>query len=397
MNHPVTPALGLAVLAGFSLVSPAFAVVSMEYVRIGNVGNAADSPTGYGSVAHVYNIGKYEVTYAQYVDFLNAKGASNSAGIFNATMGSYGLTKSGSSGHYSYSVLSSYANKPVIGVSWFDAARFCNWLGNGQGDGDMETGAYTLNGATSGVVTVNAGAAVYIPGENEWYKAAYYNGATASYSLYPNGKDTISTVDANYAGVIIKTVGYGAPSSNGTYGQGGNAWEWNDAVTAGRGLRGGSWNSNHGGGVGSYVFDLASTGRGGEDPSSESIYIGFRVASVPIAVWLASKGFSPNTSPLTPVAKLGGANLLMAYALNLDPNQSYSSDPLPKAVMAGNQMSYTFYAGNTDVGYRVETSTDLASWSTSGVTVSAPDANGNSTASVPSAGGTRFIRLVVSH
>ena len=82
MKHPITSTIGLALLAGISLVSPAFAVVSMSWTSIGNVNNAADPSTGYGSVDHAYNIGTYEVTNAQYVDFLNAKGASNTYGIF---------------------------------------------------------------------------------------------------------------------------------------------------------------------------------------------------------------------------------------------------------------------------------------------------------------------------
>jgi len=187
------------------------------------------------------------------------------------------MVQSGSNGSYTYSVNSTYANMPVCGVTWFDAARFSNWLGNGQGSGSMETGAYTLNGATSGIINVNPGAAVYIPNENEWYKAAYYNGANSTYSLYPDGKNTITQADANYwpsSGVV--DVGYGKASSSGTFGQGGNAFEWNDAVIYGssRGQRGGSWGSD---GV-----NLASADRyyaGG--PSNESADLGFRVASVP--------------------------------------------------------------------------------------------------------------------
>ena len=44
---------------------------------------------------------------------------------------------------------------PVFDVTWGDAARFCNWLQNGQptsgteGTGTTETGAYTFNGATT--------------------------------------------------------------------------------------------------------------------------------------------------------------------------------------------------------------------------------------------------------
>ncbi len=302
MKHTITSTFGLAVLAGFSLITPVMAVVSMSWTSIGDVGNTADTrvmndgTTGYGSVNHAYNIGTYDVTNAQYVEFLNAKGASNDAGIYSSTMattGTYGsnITQSGSSGSYSYSVSSTYANMPVCRVTWFDAARFSNWLGNGQGNGSMETGAYTLNGAMSGIITANAGAQVYIPSEDEWYKAAYYNGANSTYSLYPDGKNTVTSADANYYGSLngLVNVGYGTPSSYGAYGMGGNVWQWNDLVVSGsvRGFRGGSWNDD-GAGSGS----LASSYRSGSDPSSEDYNIGFRVASVPepTSVFLAIFG-----------------------------------------------------------------------------------------------------------
>jgi len=65
-----------------------------------------------------------------------------------------GITQSGSKGSYSYAVTGSYdqaANCPVFDVTWGDAARFSNWLQNGQrtSAGTTEYGAYTLNGATS--------------------------------------------------------------------------------------------------------------------------------------------------------------------------------------------------------------------------------------------------------
>ncbi|MCX6875948.1 MAG: SUMF1/EgtB/PvdO family nonheme iron enzyme [Verrucomicrobia bacterium] len=276
--------IGAAALVSIILATPALAVVSMSWTTIGNVNNLADPSNGRGTVDHAYKIGTYEVTNAQYVEFLNAKGASNSAGIYcsgiagyDTGMAGYGITRSGSSGSYTYSVTSGYANRPVVFVTWFDAARFCNWMHNGQGSGSMETGAYTLNGATSGVIMVNPGATVYIPSLNEWYKAAYYNGATSTYSLYPNGRNTITPADANYINTALggpTDVGYGTASSYGTHGQGGNAREWNDGVAGSeRGLRGGSWD-------GQDSF-LASSISPASDPSAEYRTVGFRVVSVP--------------------------------------------------------------------------------------------------------------------
>jgi formylglycine-generating enzyme required for sulfatase activity len=170
----------------------------------------------------------------------------------------------------------------VVYVSWFDAARYANWLANGQGSGSTETGAYSLNGATSGIFLANAGAQVYIPTEDEWYKAAYYNGATSTYSLYPNGQNSITTADANYDASVGNSTDIGTysgdPSPNATYDQGGNVWEWNDAVIdSQRGLRGGSYGQDW-----ASQSILHSSVRGDFNPTRDGDDLGFRlVAAVP--------------------------------------------------------------------------------------------------------------------
>jgi formylglycine-generating enzyme required for sulfatase activity len=270
----------LTLAATAALITSGSASITMDWIDVGNPGNAADESTGYGAVAYAYKISKYEVTNAQYGAFLNAKGASNSGAIYSSSMTGTGITQTGSSGNFTYSVTSGFENKPVVYVSWFDAARFANWMMNGQGSGDMESGAYTLNGATSGIITANIGAQVYLPSEDEWYKAAYYSAANESYSLYPNGQNTISTADANYGNPVGSTTNVGTysgdPSSYGTFDQGGNVWEWNDAVISGsaRGLRGGSFNfgeNNLRSSDGNFIVG----------PSVASSNVGFRVASVP--------------------------------------------------------------------------------------------------------------------
>jgi hypothetical protein len=111
----------------------------------------------------------------------------------------------------------------------------------------------------------------------------------------------------------------------------------------------------------------------------------------PAAPWLLSNGFAYNTN-LQSDPNNDGVPLLMAYALNLDPNQNLASS-LPQMTHTVNQMSMPFYSGSAGVTYSAETSTDLNSWSTNGVTISGPDANGVSTATVPMTGTCRFIRL----
>lgn len=94
-----------------------------------------------------------------------------------------GIIRLGTSGSYSYKVKASHENKPVVFVSWYDCIRFANWLQNGQGNGDTESGSYTLLGGTptpSNYATISrsAGAQWVLPSENEWYKAAYHHPAS---------------------------------------------------------------------------------------------------------------------------------------------------------------------------------------------------------------------------
>ena len=93
-------------------------------------------------MGYTYQMGKYDVTAAQYCDFLNAVATTaDTYGLYNVSMASTGSARSHRMRHcpnqrfragYTYSVLSGWANMPVNYVSWGDAARFCNWLQNGQ-------------------------------------------------------------------------------------------------------------------------------------------------------------------------------------------------------------------------------------------------------------------------
>ena len=303
--------LAIAVLfAGLTLISnlQAQPLLTIDTVTVGDAGNAADTTT-YGAVAYDFNIGKYEVTIGQYTSFLNAVAATDTYSLYNASMATdlnvAGISRSGASGSYTYAVVNNggdSSNRPITYVSWFDAARFANWMNNGATNGaSTETGAYTLNGATSGVnFTKNAGATWWIPSEDEWYKAAYYKGGgtNAGYWLYPTQSDSApgnniggAANQANYyagdyavtqSSTYSDTLNYltdagafsNSDSAYDTFDQGGNVWEWNDAVIgSSRGRRGGSWSGNG--------FNLRSSRRSDFDPAVEANYVGFRVASVP--------------------------------------------------------------------------------------------------------------------
>jgi len=306
----------LPIVAVLSLLAPpASATVVMDWVAIGDPGNLADTATNCfatscGSVADTYLISQYEVTNAQYVEFLNLKAAADPLGLYSTGMNSSaqgGITRSGISGSYTYAVKSGFADKPVNFVTFYDALRFTNWLSNGQGSADTETGAYTLLGGTatpSNGLTVqrNLGASIFLPSENEWYKAAYYDGPSATYFDYPAGPNT-ETVCAAPTGAANRancnsSVGAptdvgaytGAASPYGTFDQGGNVWEWNEQISSGssRGLRGGSWNTN--------ASKLAASAWGSALPTSDFVAFGFRVASlVP----------EPDASPLAMIVLAG--------------------------------------------------------------------------------------------
>ena len=263
------------------LISSSTATVVIDWVDVGDPGN---QPYSYnlGAVAYSYRIGKYEVTNAQYGEFLNAKAASDPYNLYSDFMssdnpiGSGGIERSGSSGSYSYTVTSDLANRPVASISWFSAARFANWMNNGQGNGDTETGSYTLNGALSGIIIKNSGAQIYIPSESEWVKAAYYNPVTQSYSYYPTGKETWSSSDANYnLGAVVDVGTYSDSSFYGTFDQAGNVQEWNDYTDGTkRGMRG-SWFI---GGPDFARIDVP----GSQNPAFGNKSMGFRLASVAV-------------------------------------------------------------------------------------------------------------------
>lgn len=160
-------------------------LTNLETVTVGDAGNRRDFlgiGVVHGAVSYDYNIGKYEVTAAQYCDFLNLKAKADPYGLYNTGMANSGgcnIVRSGTWGNYTYSVASDWANRPVNVVSFWDACRFANWLSNGQGDGDTENGAYSLNGYNGTDVQAavrNTNWSWAIASEDEWYKAAYYRG-----------------------------------------------------------------------------------------------------------------------------------------------------------------------------------------------------------------------------
>ncbi len=113
----------------------------------------------------------------------------------------------------------------------------------------------------------------------------------------------------------------------------------------------------------------------------------------PLASWLTSKGL-PTFADLQSDTNGDGVNLLMAYALNLEPAQNLSN-AIPHATVNAGQMSLSFYAGAVGVTYAVQCSSDIVHWSTAGVSYS--NVGEVRTATATPSGSSCFMRLAVSY
>lgn len=263
---------------------------TIDFVTI----SGATNPTGsYGIVNRDYRMGTREITNDQWNTFKAAYG-----------------TPTGSDGGYSLGSYFTGTNVPTDRVSWYEAAQFVNWLNTSTGNqaaykftNEQGTPNYafapwspTDTGYDAGNPYRNTAAKYVLPTENEWVKAAYWNGTTlhnyatvgdvsptqgngtsgSGWNYYVNGSGYATDPMGTWA------VGSGSQELNGTYDMMGNAWEWTESpwltgayeASSARVLRGSGWIDNS--------YYLASSNRyNGVNPTIELNDIGFRVASVP--------------------------------------------------------------------------------------------------------------------
>jgi formylglycine-generating enzyme required for sulfatase activity len=299
--------------------SPAYGV-TIDWVAVEDPGNANDT-TGYGAVSYAYSVSKYEITYGQFTEFLNAIAKTDTFNLYFAYNGVGVINRTGAPGSYVYSVTAGYENRPVYADFW-NSLRFANWLHNGQPVGlqsslTTEGGAYTITaaGITANSITRNVGASIFLTSENEWYKAAYYDAITPSYFDYPTGTNAVpictaptgtpNRANCNSAGSVAVGSYPGSPSPYGTYDQAGNLWEWNESASGGfRIVRGGGYTSATG-------ADAAMTLRGVGWPEIDYAHVGFRVATTAVVP-------EPGTAALV----VTGLLCLAASARRLDGHSS---------------------------------------------------------------------------
>lgn len=245
----------------------------------------------YGAVPYDFRMGKHEVSRAM-VNAYNALGGVPA--ITLANMSSYGGNGD---------------DKPATGITWNEAARFVNWLNTSTGHSPAYK--FTGSGANDNLALWsegdngydpanrfrNSNARYFLPGENEWYRAAYYDPVAKTYRDFPTGTDTPNTPVAVTGGTAPNTAVFdqtvttgpanvtqaGGLSPFGTMAQGGNVFEWmesamlapNDSPAEDRASRGGVWYASS--------FFLMP-GRQGLQPTQEAFSVGFRVASIVPAV-----------------------------------------------------------------------------------------------------------------
>ena len=252
---------------------------AINFVQISNTNNGADT-TGYGAVPYEYRMGVNEISQ-------EAITKATASGMTNVTAGAW------------------TGSRPAANISWYEAAAFVNWLNTSSG----YQAAYNLSFSSSWTMTLwsssnawqsggenlfrHKDAYYFLPSENEWYKAAYYNPAGSNYFLYQTASSTAPTAVASGTNASSAVYGQafaqgpasveaaGGLSTYGTMGQGGNVWEWtetaydgtNSSSTENREVRGGTWSDAE--------LQLRSTTSNFGAPSLELSYIGFRVASIP--------------------------------------------------------------------------------------------------------------------
>ena len=299
--------------ASASVFNMGAGLTSIQFTTVGNPGNPGTGSPSVGAVGYSYQMDTFEVSAAQYTEFLNAVGKTDPFALYNTTMDRNGpvhdnaacnIVRSGGSGSFSYSVASDYANLPVNLVLWGSAARFCNWLTNGQPQTGVEDatttedGSYFLNGATSNAaiqaVTRKPNAIYVIPTDNEWVKAGFYSPGKSSNAGYwqfatqsdstpastlpfttPNDANSTNLGDPTHLRTPIGAFTNSA-SAFGTFDQDGNVFEMTEGIPTGspgaRTIRGGGYSGT----TGFLVTDSSTI-----NPVFPNDLVGFRIAELP--------------------------------------------------------------------------------------------------------------------
>ena len=257
----------------------------IEFVTVGDAGNATDPIYLYGDVSYEYRIAKYAIRESD----IDAYNAATTPIITKDTRGD---------------------DKPALNLSWNEAARFVNWLNAFEGEQEaykFDTGGYNDNITLWDSVDAwqdggenlyrHKDAKYFLPSEDEWYKAAYYDPnyggvGVGGYWDYATAQNIGDNPTAVASGTLPGTLVYcgqsgpadvdqaGGLSPYGTMGQGGNAYERlesaytapNATAAENRANRGGAW---------PFCGLITRSSRSSQAPTVENQYYGLRVAAIP--------------------------------------------------------------------------------------------------------------------
>jgi len=297
-KSPIWIALALTVLASGGVArGDNFGTGGNQFsLDFASISGATNPASGYGIVNNNYRIGISDISNDQWAKF--------KANLGYAVTGSPWYA-------YDQSLFFTAANVPVNCVSWYQAAQFVNWLNTSTGHaaaynftGTQGTSNYTFTtwspaqAANGTNLYRNKDAVYYLPTEDEWVKAAYWNGTTLQ-TFATSGNTAPTQGNGSGTGWNFYSNGYatspygpwpassGSPELHGTYNMTGNVWQWlespnsdpNYGAGSARALRGGSFSF----GVSAMASSASSRNvnppLNGDPGSGGDVDIGFRVAS----------------------------------------------------------------------------------------------------------------------
>lgn len=204
---------GLGVAAGTALAQTS----SIVWHEIGALGNEPWTDDQYpnhkfigrGQVDHRYRMTETELTTSQWIGFVRAYGPHADNPFDFGMLGMY-INGSYQNGELHYEIMDGLENHATE-VNWRMAARFANWMHNGQVNEAwaFENGAYDTTTFTSNdnpppfyndQDAHHPDARYWIPSLDEWMKAVYYdpnkNGTgEGGWWEQPNGSDTVLIAD----------------------------------------------------------------------------------------------------------------------------------------------------------------------------------------------------------
>ena len=264
-----------------------------DWIEISMPGNCPDR-NGKGCVPYIYEMAACALTNKDWCDFLNAVGqdAVTAHKLYHKDM-TFGILGGIDIAEGRYTPKTGWEKKPVVYVTYTSLLRYCNW----RQTGDTESGAYDL---TAQPPRRLVGARYFLPSDDEWYKAAYFDPKANRYWLYPTRSNDLPSQDAaNYEkdDTFAKGPPYyladvddyrDAPSPWGVVQMGGNAWEYlEDTWMINRQLT----NKLRGGSFGYTETGLASTNTDAGKYDRRCYVFGARLAH-------SSHGWRPAKKPL---------------------------------------------------------------------------------------------------